>query len=97
MPTAVQSLCLCFSLSFPFTLYSHKDAFEAIIDKMEKDSYARPVMQPTADRRDEDAVCNICRSGDCEPHNTIIFCDACNLAVHQACARQLLAFFSPRV
>jgi len=33
----------------------------------------------------EDQPCDICRLSEGEPGNGIVFCDGCNLAVHQDC------------
>ena len=34
---------------------------------------------------DEDIACDVCRSPECEDGNEILFCDVCDVAVHQAC------------
>ncbi|XP_040197426.1 E3 ubiquitin-protein ligase Jade-2-like isoform X2 [Rana temporaria] len=34
---------------------------------------------------DEDVVCDICRSPEGEDGNEMVFCDKCNVCVHQAC------------
>ncbi|XP_051533919.1 protein Jade-1-like isoform X3 [Myxocyprinus asiaticus] len=34
---------------------------------------------------DEDVVCDVCRSPDGEDGNEMVFCDKCNICVHQAC------------
>ncbi|KAI8508552.1 E3 ubiquitin-protein ligase Jade-2 [Branchiostoma belcheri] len=34
---------------------------------------------------DEDVICDVCRSPDCEEGNEMVFCDSCNICVHQAC------------
>ncbi|CAL8360316.1 unnamed protein product [Lota lota] len=54
--------------------------FEFLMDRLEKESLG--------DRRsqvDEDAVCCICMDGDGADSNVILFCDACDIAVHQEC------------
>jgi len=35
--------------------------------------------------QDMDAVCEICNDGEVTPDNQILFCEACNVAVHQMC------------
>ncbi|XP_072900251.1 protein Jade-3 isoform X1 [Hemitrygon akajei] len=34
---------------------------------------------------DEDVICDVCRSPDSEEGNEMVFCDRCNICVHQAC------------
>ncbi|XP_076775011.1 protein Jade-3 isoform X2 [Arvicanthis niloticus] len=34
---------------------------------------------------DEDVICDVCRSPDSEEGNDMVFCDKCNVCVHQAC------------
>jgi len=61
-------------------------SFEIVMDRLEKESYFKAAKdgQPADEcPYDDDAVCSICLSGDCENANAILFCDACNLAVHQ--------------
>ncbi|XP_061780646.1 bromodomain-containing protein 1-like isoform X1 [Nerophis lumbriciformis] len=60
--------------------------FEFLMDRFEKESYL--VMQGQSDLRalvDEDAVCCVCMDGDGADSNVILFCDSCNIAVHQEC------------
>uniref|UniRef100_A0A6G1SN38 Peregrin n=1 Tax=Aceria tosichella TaxID=561515 RepID=A0A6G1SN38_9ACAR len=61
--------------------------FEKIMDRLEKESYFESVKSGQGSRHDvdEDAVCAVCDIGDCHNTNVIIFCDMCDLAVHQEC------------
>lgn len=34
---------------------------------------------------DEDAICDVCRSPDSQEGNEMVFCDSCNICVHQIC------------
>ena len=69
---------------------SQKD-FELLMDRLEKDStYDPSVLGPSAgskvsgvDDQEDDAVCSICQDGEANNTNVILFCDMCNLPVHQ--------------
>ncbi|XP_030064027.1 peregrin isoform X2 [Microcaecilia unicolor] len=63
-----------------------QDVFEYLMDRLEKESYfeSHNKGDPNA-LIDEDAVCCICNDGECQNSNVILFCDMCNLAVHQEC------------
>ncbi|KAF9287143.1 nuA3 HAT complex component nto1 [Mortierella alpina] len=61
--------------------------FEKIIDRLEKEWFdlTKNIPKPTENLPPEDSACNICDDGECENSNAIVFCDGCNLAVHQDC------------
>lgn len=60
--------------------------FEFLMDRFEKESYSATQGQSDLQSLvDEDAVCCICMDGDGADSNVILFCDSCNIAVHQEC------------
>uniref|UniRef100_A0A9J7YHT8 Bromodomain and PHD finger containing, 1 n=1 Tax=Cyprinus carpio carpio TaxID=630221 RepID=A0A9J7YHT8_CYPCA len=63
-----------------------QEVFEYLMDRLEKESYfeSHNKADPSS-LIDEDAVCCICNDGECQNSNVILFCDMCNLAVHQEC------------
>ncbi|XP_029902192.1 bromodomain-containing protein 1 isoform X2 [Myripristis murdjan] len=63
------------------------NVFEFLVDRFEKESYLESLCQDSEQQVpiDEDAVCCICMDGECHNSNAILFCDMCNLAVHQEC------------
>jgi len=78
-----------------------QEHFEFFMDRFEKESYFESHKSSTkstsckADKEksssddeeqvEEDALCCICLDGECVNSNAILFCDMCNLAVHQDC------------
>ena len=72
-----------------------QDVFEILMDRLEKEcvfeSQTSGGIEGTDSSNknmyniDENAVCCICNDGECHNTNAILFCDMCNLAVHQEC------------
>ncbi|KAL5015436.1 hypothetical protein ScPMuIL_009706 [Solemya velum] len=64
-----------------------QEDFELLMDRFEKEAFFQSQTSgkdPTPSI-DEEAVCTICLDGECQNSNQILFCDMCNLAVHQEC------------
>ncbi|XP_034434385.1 bromodomain-containing protein 1 isoform X1 [Hippoglossus hippoglossus] len=63
------------------------NVFEFLVDRFEKELHLESLDQGSEKQAaiDEDAVCCICMDGECHNSNAILFCDMCNVAVHQEC------------
>uniref|UniRef100_A0A8R1DT47 Uncharacterized protein n=1 Tax=Caenorhabditis japonica TaxID=281687 RepID=A0A8R1DT47_CAEJA len=62
--------------------------FEFWIDRLEKMCHFTPrkfrkLIGPNGEELDD--VCNVCLDGECSNCNQIVYCDMCNLSVHQDC------------
>ncbi len=70
-----------------------QEVFEILMDRLEKEcvfeshTFGEGVDSSSKNMYniDENAECCICNDGECHNTNAILFCDMCNLAVHQEC------------
>ncbi|KAI0765639.1 hypothetical protein BD413DRAFT_637686 [Trametes elegans] len=63
------------------------ETFEIIMDRLEKEWFDLSKNIPKSDMGlpSEDSTCAVCDDSEGENTNAIVFCDGCNLAVHQDC------------
>ncbi|KAK7031458.1 Bromodomain and phd finger-containing protein 3 [Favolaschia claudopus] len=63
------------------------EIFEVVMDRLEKDWFhlSKHIQKPDLALPSEDSTCAICDDSEGENSNAIVFCDGCNLAVHQDC------------
>ncbi|THH11516.1 hypothetical protein EW146_g8014 [Bondarzewia mesenterica] len=63
------------------------ETFEIVMDRLEKEWFHLTKDIPKTDMAmpSEDSTCAICDDSEGENTNAIVFCDGCNLAVHQDC------------
>ncbi|KAF8989853.1 hypothetical protein BDQ17DRAFT_1372655 [Cyathus striatus] len=63
------------------------EVFEIIMDRLEKEWFdlTKNIPKPDLAMPSEDSTCAICDDSEGENSNAIVFCDGCNLAVHQDC------------
>ena len=65
-----------------------EDQFELLMDRLEKESYFHVQTNGNSQYSapvDDDAIRCVCMDGEATNTNVILFCDLCNLAVHQEC------------
>ncbi|KIM39576.1 hypothetical protein M413DRAFT_447053 [Hebeloma cylindrosporum] len=64
-----------------------QESFEIIMDRLEKEWFdlTKNIPKPDFAMPSEDSTCAICDDSEGENSNAIVFCDGCNLAVHQDC------------
>lgn len=69
------------------------DTFELLIDRLEQESILESRSQALSQNTiDEDAYCCVCMDDECLNSNVILFCDICNLAVHQVTIYKITEF-----
>lgn len=62
------------------------DTFELLVDRLEEEAYQEARNRvPAQNSIEDDAFCCVCLDDECLNSNVILFCDSCNLAVHQEC------------
>uniref|UniRef100_A0A8C5H7C1 Bromodomain and PHD finger-containing protein 3-like n=1 Tax=Gouania willdenowi TaxID=441366 RepID=A0A8C5H7C1_GOUWI len=62
------------------------NTFELLVDRLEEEAYREARSRaPSQSSIDDDAFCCVCLDDECLNSNVILFCDSCNLAVHQEC------------
>ncbi|KAL0068121.1 hypothetical protein AAF712_004781 [Marasmius tenuissimus] len=63
------------------------ETFEVVMDRLEKEWFdlTKNIPKPDFAMPSEDSTCAICDDSEGENANAIVFCDGCNLAVHQDC------------
>ncbi|KAL5013057.1 hypothetical protein ScPMuIL_011608 [Solemya velum] len=70
--------------------FIHEWTMERIIEGLENQCHENlKAKQKTEEglgiEYDEDIVCDVCRSPESEENNEMVFCDGCDICIHQAC------------
>ncbi|XP_044746979.1 PHD finger protein rhinoceros [Coccinella septempunctata] len=68
----------------------HEDQLERVIERFEMGCWEKIQTilrneEGLGIEFDENVICDVCRSPDSEEGNEMVFCDSCNICVHQAC------------
>lgn len=62
-----------------------EDMMEEVMNELEHQCARNMKNKHVGIEFDDHIVCDICRSPDAEDENEMVFCDSCNICVHQAC------------
>ena len=62
-----------------------EEMFEEVMNELEHQCSRNMKEKHVGIEFDDHIVCDICRSPDAEDGNEMVFCDLCNICVHQAC------------
>lgn len=68
----------------------NEDQLERVIERLEVNCWDKIQLilrneEGLGIEYDENVICDVCRSPDSEEGNEMVFCDSCNICVHQAC------------
>ncbi|KAI1306480.1 Protein Jade-1 [Halotydeus destructor] len=62
-----------------------EELFEDIMNELEYQCARNMKEKHVGIEYDDHIICDVCRSPDAEDENEMVFCDSCNMCVHQAC------------
>lgn len=62
-----------------------ENIFEEIMNELEYQCAKNMKAKHVGIEFDDHIVCDVCKSPDAEDDNEMVFCDSCNICVHQAC------------
>jgi len=62
-----------------------EDVLASVITQFEIQCAAKMNAEKERGGCDDHVLCDVCKSPDGEDHNEMVFCDSCNICVHQAC------------
>lgn len=77
-------VCMCLTGEVPMDELTMERAMEALERKCHDNmNHAIETEEGLGIEYDEDVICDVCRSPDSEEGNDMVFCDKCNICVHQ--------------
>ncbi|KAH9387374.1 bromodomain and PHD finger-containing protein 1 [Nematocida major] len=79
-----REILACLQQSHPWV---NEETYELVMDRLEKEHHflQRIAMTKISDSDELSDECNICGEKETEDDDFLVFCDGCNIAVHQSC------------